>query len=252
MASSTASPDGNATAHVANEDDSSHAFQDDKIETTHIEDIPYSLFSPLQKLLIAYAASISATFSGLSSFIYYPAITALARSLQTSTEAINLTITAYLITSGVAPSIIGDLADRMGRRPITLLALTLYLAANVGLALQNKYSALMVLRCIQSAGSSGTIALAYGVISDISTPADRGSYVAILMVSDIFYIMRTPSDRSSAGFHECGTLPGPCLGRSADGGTIVALDLLASWNTWWSAPFRDLSVLTGNFACNRR
>lgn len=42
-------------------------------------------------------------FSGLSSFIYYPAITALASSLAKSTGKINLTITIYLVVAGIAP-----------------------------------------------------------------------------------------------------------------------------------------------------
>ena len=145
----------------------------------------FSAFGPLQKLLLAYAASISATFSGLSSFIYYPAITALSESLHVSIEAINLTITAYLVTSGIAPAFLGDLADRMGRRPITILAMTLCFTANLGLAIQNKYAALLILRCLQSAGASSTVALAYGVIADVSTPAERGFYMAILMVLDL-------------------------------------------------------------------
>ena len=144
-------------------------------------DVPFSSFTPVQKYGLAYAASISATFSGLSSFIYYPAITALSRSLHTSIEAINLTITAYLVVAGIAPSILGDLADRIGRRPISLIALIMYFGANLGLALQNNYTALVILRCLQSAGASSTIALAYGVIADISTPAERGSYMGILM-----------------------------------------------------------------------
>lgn len=135
----------------------------------------------MQKYCLVYAASISAIFSGLSSFIYYPAITAIAQSLTASVEAINLTITAYLVMSGIAPSILGDLADRIGRRPISLVALMIYFGANLGLALQNSYTALVVLRCLQSAGASSTIALAYGIIADISTPAERGSYMGILM-----------------------------------------------------------------------
>ena len=73
------------------------------------------------------------------------------------------------------------MADHVGRRPISLLALTLYLSANLVLALQNNYVALVILRCLRSAGASSTIALAYGVVTDISTPAERGSYMAILM-----------------------------------------------------------------------
>ena len=42
-------------------------------------------------------------FSGLSSFVYYPATTALARSLHVSIQSINFKITAYQVLSGLAP-----------------------------------------------------------------------------------------------------------------------------------------------------
>ena len=141
----------------------------------------YSVYTPLQKRYISGIVCFSAMFSGLSSFIYYPAITALSHDLHVSIELINLTITSYLIVSGIAPSILGDMADQSGRRPVSLVAFTLYFIANIGLALQNNYAALVVLRCVQSAGASGTIAIAYGVISDIATPAERGGHVGILM-----------------------------------------------------------------------
>ncbi|KAL8787815.1 MAG: hypothetical protein Q9213_002002 [Squamulea squamosa] len=102
----------------------------------------YSTFSKTSKRWISIAASFSAMFSGLSSFIYYPAVTPIAEDLNTSIERVNLTITSYLIVSGLAPLIIGDLADRAGRRPLYILTFTIYFAANVGLALQDSYAAL--------------------------------------------------------------------------------------------------------------
>lgn len=56
--------------------------------------------------------------------------------------------TSYQVFSGIAPSILGDLADQSGRRPVCLIAFTLYFSANLGLALQNSYIALVMLRCI--------------------------------------------------------------------------------------------------------
>lgn len=93
-------------------------------------------------------------FSGFSSFIYYPSITAISHSLHVSAELINLTITSYQVVSGIAPSILGDLADQSGRHPVCLITFTLYFSANLGLALQDSYTALVVLRCLQSAGAS--------------------------------------------------------------------------------------------------
>ena len=50
---------------------------------------------------------ISATFPGLSSFTYYPAIDGLSESIYVFIEAINLTVIAYLGTSGIAPASLG-------------------------------------------------------------------------------------------------------------------------------------------------
>lgn len=142
--------------------------------------LPYSVFNRAQKRIITWQTSLSAVFSGLSSFIYYPTITALSEFLHVSVAAINLTVAAYLIVAGIASSVFGDVSDQTGRRPVSILAITLYFAANIGLATQNSYVALVALRCLQSAGSAATIAIAHGVISDITTPSERGYYVGIL------------------------------------------------------------------------
>ena len=55
----------------------------------------------------------------------------------------------------------------------------MFIAANTGLALQTSFPALLVLRCVQSSGSSGTIALSNGVVSDVATRAERGKYVGL-------------------------------------------------------------------------
>lgn len=86
---------------------------------------PYSIFSPAQKKAITYQTSFSAMFSGLSSFIYYPAIRPLAQKLHVSVAAINLIVSAYFIVAGIFPSVIGDIGDHSGRRIASLLAFTL-------------------------------------------------------------------------------------------------------------------------------
>ncbi len=65
-------------------------------------------------------------------------------------------------------------------------------AANIGLALQNNYTALLLLRMLQSAGSSGTVALANGVVGDIITSSERGTYIAFASLGGIFGPMVAP------------------------------------------------------------
>ncbi|KAK8081536.1 hypothetical protein PG996_000317 [Apiospora saccharicola] len=115
---------------------------------------PYSAFEPWQKRWIIAVVAFGGWFSSLSSFIYFPAIPALAADLGVSVEKINLTVTSYLIMSGIFPALVGNAADKLGRRPVFLATLTVYVAANTGLALQSSFGLLFFLRMMQSAGIS--------------------------------------------------------------------------------------------------
>ncbi|OAP54849.1 hypothetical protein AYL99_11297 [Fonsecaea erecta] len=128
---------------------------------------PYSLWAKSQKLGIVLLVASASCFSPLSSFIYYPALTEVAKNLHTTLSKVSLTITSYMIVSGVAPTLFGSMADQVGRRPVYLLMFTLYVVAKVGLAVQGTYPGLLLLRMLRSAGGSATIGLGYGVVGDV-------------------------------------------------------------------------------------
>jgi multidrug resistance protein len=78
---------------------------------------------------------------------------------------------------GLAPTFIGSISDKNGRRPAYMICFVIYRGANIGLTLQDSYPALVVLRFLQSSGSSGTVALGSAVVADIITRAQRGKYI---------------------------------------------------------------------------
>ncbi|OJD16092.1 hypothetical protein AJ78_03725 [Emergomyces pasteurianus Ep9510] len=164
----------------------------------------HSIFTPTQRRYIVASISCAALFSPVSANIYLPALNTLAQELSVSISMMNLTVTSYMVFQGLAPMFMGDLADTAGRRPAVLLCFIIYIAANIGLASQNHYAALLVLRCVQATGSSPTIALAAGVVADISTSAQRGTYM---------------------GWVTAGALLGPAVGPIAGG-------LLAQYLGW--------------------
>lgn len=116
---------------------------------------PYSAFSSSHRAGIVVLITATTWFSTLSSFIYFPAVSSLARDLHVSVQQINLTVTAYMVASALVPMVVGGAADGLGRRPVCLITLTVYLAANVGLALQRDFITLLGLRVMQSVGISG-------------------------------------------------------------------------------------------------
>ncbi|KAH8646943.1 putative MFS transporter [Tricladium varicosporioides] len=146
--------------------------------TTTVPEATYTVFSHRIKIFIIIMSATSSLFSPVSSLIYLPALNVLANFYQVSVGHINLSVTTYMILQGLAPMFFGDMADQMGRRPVYILTLSIYLIANIALALQSNYAALLVLRALQSTGSSGTIALGNAVMADIATPAERSGYIS--------------------------------------------------------------------------
>ena len=141
-------------------------------------EVAYTVFSHRVKVFIIIMSAISSLFSPVSSLIYLPALDVLADFYHVSVGRINLSVTTYMILQGLAPMFFGDMADQTGRRPVYILTLGIYLVANIALALQSDYAALLVLRALQSTGSSGTIALGNAVMADIATPAERSGYIS--------------------------------------------------------------------------
>ena len=180
----------------------------------------YSTFSKPEKLGIVLLVAFAAVFSPLSSYIYFPALTAIASDLHTTLSRINLTITSYMIVSGVAPTVLGSLADQLGRRPVYLLMFSVFVLANVGLALQTSYPALLLLRMLQSAGGSATVGLGYGVVGDITESSERGAYMGIL---------------------GCGPNAAPGLGPVLGG--VLAYKAGWRWTFWFLAISGALSLL---------
>ena len=119
----------------------------------------YSVFTAAEKWCIVAMVSYAAWFSTLSSFIYYPAIHQLSQTFSVSVDKINLTVTSYMAVATVAPTLVGDTADVLGRRPVYAIALSLYIGANTAIVLANSYSALLGLRVLQALAISGMLSL---------------------------------------------------------------------------------------------
>lgn len=179
---------------------------------------PYTAFSPSAKWFIVIMTASASFFSPLSGQIYFPVLPILTDEYNLSPSLINVSITTYMIFQGLAPSFMGTFSDASGRRLGYILAFTIYTAANIGLALQHSYPALLLLRSLQSAGSSGTISFGYGVIADIATTGERGKYF---------------------GPMAAGVLTAPALGPTI-GGLLTQL-------LGWRSVFWFLTIISGGY-----
>ncbi|KAJ4385040.1 hypothetical protein N0V85_008307 [Neurospora sp. IMI 360204] len=155
-------------------------------EAPTVEQPPkYSIHSTWAKRLIIFGASISAFFSPLTAQIYLPALPTLADDFNVTATKANLTVTTYMIFQGITPMFLGGLADSAGRRPAYVICFIIYIAADIGLALSKNFTSILILRMLQSAGSSTTIALCQATVADITTSAERGTYIGITSLPQV-------------------------------------------------------------------
>ena len=194
----------------------------------------YSVFTRRQRQYIIGMVACAGFFSPLSASIYFPALNALSNDLKVSSGLINLSLTTYMIFQGFAPTIFGDLADMAGRRPVLILGFIIYIGANIGLALQTNYAALLILRCLQSAGSSGTIALGSGVVADVTSSGERGKFMGTSssIVPEIcLTLARYCSVRPNGS-----TCYSTCFRRYSHRISGMAMALLVSDHLGWGVP----------------
>lgn len=128
---------------------------------------------------ITFLASCCAFFSTISVPIYLSALDELANEFHVSIELINITVTVYSIIQGLSPAIWGSLADSIGRRPIVICCLIVYIGANIGLALAKNYGFLIGFRILQAGGIASTVTVGSGIIGDITERKNRGFYMGI-------------------------------------------------------------------------
>lgn len=63
--------------------------------STEVVSEPFTTFKPWEKRYIIFLAAFAGMFSPMSSFVFYPAITAISQSLNISVGLVNLAISAY-------------------------------------------------------------------------------------------------------------------------------------------------------------
>lgn len=89
--------------------------------------------------------------------IFLASLPEMARYYDQPYSIMQFTLTGYLALTGVAQLLIGPLSDRVGRRPVMLGALSLFVLASLGAALSDSFELFMVFRCLQAVMVSGFV-----------------------------------------------------------------------------------------------
>ncbi|MBX5044438.1 MFS transporter [Rhizobium lentis] len=82
--------------------------------------------------------------------IYLPALPNIAATFQVDFALVNLSIAGYAIINALTEIIAGAMSDRYGRRPVALIAVSIFIIASIGCALAPNIGVFLLCRVMQA------------------------------------------------------------------------------------------------------
>jgi MFS family permease len=138
--------------------------------------------SPTARVLTAttFHVILASSFVGVIGIpLLSPALPAIRSAFGVSDVQIGLLTTVYTLPIIVGAPVIGAYADRIGRKPILVGALTGYGVLGAASAFAPVYPVLLALRFLQGAAASGLITLSLILIADHFDGAERNAAMGI-------------------------------------------------------------------------
>ncbi|RXE85201.1 MULTISPECIES: Bcr/CflA family multidrug efflux MFS transporter [Pseudoalteromonas] len=139
--------------------------------------------STLPAILLPLLASIVA-ITPLAIDLYLPAMLAIADSLNSPLEQVQVSLSSYLAGYAVGMMVFGPLADRFSRQTLAIWGLVGFTASSIGLALTNDIDMFCFLRVVQAFCGAAATVVVPGVIRYYykEHTAKGMSYVSMIMM----------------------------------------------------------------------
>lgn len=169
-----------------------------------------------RKKLATILAFSSIPLSGFVTDIYLPSFPSMATDLAITEKEVQLTLTCYLLSYGIAQLFVGSILDSIGRYKPRLIALLFIILSSVLIALTNDILFICLLRILQGIAISILVIATRAIFMDIYEEQQRIHYLSYFTV-----------------VWSCGPILAPFLGGY--------LDALFSWH----ANFYFLALYAG-------
>lgn len=121
-------------------------------------------------------------FSPLSLNMFMPSLANIADDLATDYTTVSLSISGYLAITAVIQLIVGPLSDRIGRRPVLLVAVFAFACASVGCVLAQDIESFLFFRMLQGGMTAG-YTLSMAIVRDTRSERDAVSLIGYIGMS---------------------------------------------------------------------
>lgn len=117
-----------------------------------------------------------AGISALNMTIFLPSLAAMAIYFDTDYATMQYALSGYLAMTAVLQIIVGPISDKIGRRPVVLGSLAIFILASIGTYFATSITMFLFFRMLQAAVATG-IALSRAVVRDMVPQAQAASMI---------------------------------------------------------------------------
>lgn len=112
--------------------------------------------------------------------IYIPVVPQMADIFTTTPRMIQLTLSLFLLTTGVAQLLIGPLSDQYGRKVIFYVSSLIFVLGSLGCAFSNHIIELLVFRTITALGACGMLVTSFAIVRDLFSNEESAKMFSFL------------------------------------------------------------------------
>ncbi len=126
--------------------------------------------SPADRRLLWLLPTILAGLSMLGPFSIdtpFPAFREMGDDFGVTSDEMQLVVSAYLVSFGLMSPFHGPLSDALGRKPVIIGGVAVYVVASIGCALSPNLGTLLVFRVLQGLSAGGGVIVSRTVIRDV-------------------------------------------------------------------------------------
>ncbi|UOB26094.1 multidrug effflux MFS transporter [Pseudomonas orientalis] len=145
--------------------------------------------APSRRLLFLLVALTA--LGEVSTQLIIPGLGAIEQALAAPQGSALIALSAFVAAFGLGQLVFGPLSDRIGRRPVLLAGLTLYVLATLSMLLVTDIQQFIAARVLQGLGACAALVLARTVVRDV-WKAEAGPALALTMIGMLYAIVVAP------------------------------------------------------------